>query len=265
MIKITGLISALLLTVLLGTAASYEEIKVVNGGTVSGRVIFKGKIPAGTNIPVVKNREFCGKSVWDPVLVVNPSNGGLKNTVVYLKSVKRGKPLPKNQFIDAFKCLFVPHTAVLMRNQPVMFHNNDTVFHNVHVFDDHGRTLLNLALPSFDAVATARVKTTGVVRIQCDSHVHMNGWALSLEHPYFSVTDDSGRYKITGVPPGEYTLVAWHEGYHMANRPDFEASLKNFNDGSLVRPLYDRPFEISRPVEVKTNGVNKEDFVLEAR
>ena len=264
MIRVFGLFAVLLTAAIPLKVSAYEQIEVVNGGTISGRGTFKGEVPETMSIPVVKNREFCGKSVWDPVLVVNPSNRGLKNTVVYLESVGRGKRLPKNQFIDAFKCLFVPHATVIIKDRPVMFHNNDTVFHNAHVMDDQGRTIFNFALPNLGAVVHGTVKTAGVLRIQCDSHVHMNGWAISLNHPYFSVTDDSGRYKISDVPPGKYRLVAWHEGYIMTNRQDQVDSFRT-NPDSLTRPVYDPPFEVKREIEVETNGLNKENFDLEAR
>ena len=41
----------------------------------------------------------------------------------------------------------------------------------------------------------------------------MNAWVAVFDHPLFSVTDGGGRFTIAGVPPGTYTLVAWHERF----------------------------------------------------
>jgi hypothetical protein len=45
----------------------------------------------------------------------------------------------------------------------------------------------------------------------CDIHSDMVGVILVLDTPYFAKPDLSGTYRITGVGPGRYTLVAWHE------------------------------------------------------
>lgn len=245
-------------------AFAYEEIEVKDGGTMSGRVTFSGTPPDIPAIRVVKNPEFCGQAVWDPVLVVNRSNSGLKNTVVYLEDINRGKPLPASTTIDVFKCLFVPHATVVFKNRLVVFHNNDTVFHNAHVFREQGGTLFNIALPEMGQIVQKRIKGNGVIHIQCDNHAHMNGWAISLDHPYFSVTDDKGRFRISDVPSGKYKLVAWHEGYIMTNRSAYEASLKS-GQGQLERPVYDAPYRIIRSVEVKASSEMRVDFVLNGR
>ncbi|MBI3609340.1 MAG: carboxypeptidase regulatory-like domain-containing protein [Nitrospirae bacterium] len=247
-----------------GAALAYDETEVVESGTIFGRVTFAGSVPDIPAIPVVKNPEFCGEAVWDPVLVVNPSNKGVKNTVVYLEGIHRGKAIPTGMAIDAFKCLFVPHVSVVFKNRPVVFHSNDMVLHNVHAFNERGATLFNLALPQMGHVAKRTIKSGGIIHIQCDSHAHMQGWAVSLDHPYFSVTEENGRFRIAGVPPGEYTLVAWHEGYTMTNRSSYEDSLKS-GPGLLQRPVYDAPDRITQPVEVKAKNETRVDFVLKGR
>ena len=222
---------------------------------------FSGAVPEIPAIRVVKNPEFCGKKVWDPVLVVNPSNRGIKNTVVYLEEVNRGKPFPHRPFIDAFKCLFVPHATVVFEGKPVLLHNSDTIFHNIHAFNEQGKTIFNFALPTLSEAVIETIKKSGVIRIQCDSHLHMNGWAVSLSHPYFSVTDEMGRFRITDVPPGNYTLVAWHEGYVMTNRSAYEASLKS-SQGHLERPVYDGAWKITNPVKVNADSDIKMNLVF---
>ena len=246
-----------------GGAYAYDEIEVKEGGTIYGRVTFAGPIPDIPAIRVIKNQDFCGQEVWDPVLVVNPSNRGLKNTIVYLNDITRGKPLPVGTTISVFKCLFVPHATVIFKNRPTVFYNNDMVFHNVHAFKEQGVTLFNAALPSMGKVVSKKIKATGVISIRCDSHAHMNGWAISLDHPYFSVTDEKGRFKISDVPPGEYTLVAWHEGYVMVNRSAYETALET--PGNLLRPMYDAPHVMTQPIVVKSSRNTQVKFALSDR
>ena len=49
------------------------------------------------------------------------------------------------------------------------------------------------------------------IKIKCDVHPWMKAYVSVFDHPYFSVTDDTGRYQIDNVPPGKYEVVAWHE------------------------------------------------------
>lgn len=247
-----------------GVAAGYSEAEVREGGSIFGRVTFSGVVPETGSIPVVKNPEFCGVRAWDPALVVNSANQGIKNTVVYLEKVERGKSFPKTVFVDAFKCLFVPHATAVITNRPVLFHTSDTVFHNVHAFNEKGKTLFNLPLPTLGKSVTRTIKKGGIVQLQCDSHVHMNAWIVALDHPYFSVTDENGRYRISDVPEGEYTLVAWHEGYVMTNR----SSIDSFSGSDLEpldRPVYEGSEKLSKSVTVTPNGESVVNFELHAR
>jgi hypothetical protein len=55
------------------------------------------------------------------------------------------------------------------------------------------------------------MKSAEVFKIKCDVHPWMNAWIHVLDHPFFSVTGEDGTFTIRGLPPGKYTLTAWHE------------------------------------------------------
>ncbi len=122
--------------------------------------------------------------------------------------------------------------------------NLDPLLHNPHFFDAKNVSLLNIPMPlrnqevPHNYMARAGKHEKGVMRLQCDVHSNMNAYWAGFDHPYFAVTQEDGRFEISGVPPGKYMLVVWHEGYKVIRE---EAS----------RPFYDRPHVHRQEVEVK--------------
>jgi plastocyanin len=231
------------------SAAPYVEAPVVDGGTVSGRVTFAGEPVRGEPIRVRKNLEACGTTVPFEALSLS-SDKGVRDTVVYLEGVERGKRAT-DLVIDNAKCIFVPHVGAVMAGAKVRVRNSDGVLHNTHGIADR-QTVFNIALPIRDQVVdiTARVKKAAVLEVLCDAHTHMRGWLVVRDNPYFGVTDASGRYRIDEVPPGRYRLTAWHEGWMQVGHD---------KDG---RPTYDAPRVLTREVTVPARGEATVDFEL---
>jgi len=59
------------------------------------------------------------------------------------------------------------------------------------------------------ADSDGRFDTAGLVTLRCDIHQHMRGLVLVLNTPYFVVTSSDGRFHLSGLPTGDYTLKAW--------------------------------------------------------
>jgi plastocyanin len=105
---------------------------------------------------------------------------------------------------------FVPHVLAITVGTTVDFPNSDVVFHNV--FSLSKTRPFDLGRYSRGHSKSVRFDRPGVVQVFCDIHSHMSAYILVFAHRYFAITDPGGRFAITGVPPGSYTVAAWHEG-----------------------------------------------------
>jgi plastocyanin len=131
-------------------------------------------------------------------------------SVVYMEDAPKTPAVPGHVVLDQRDERFVPHVLAITTGTVVDFPNSDRIFHNVFSLSktrpfDLGR----YAAGRSKAVTFDR---PGIVRVFCDIHSHMNAFILVFNHPFFTLTDMDGRYRIDNVPPGTYNLVAWNEG-----------------------------------------------------
>lgn len=193
-------------------AAAYEEAEVADGAIIEGRVSYDGRIPTRRIVPT-SDREVCG-GIREWQLVERGADNGVKNAVVYLETIERGKPWPEEvtsetPVIDNLDCMFEPHVMV-MRPGDIDVHNSDDVLHNTKAYYGR-RAVFNLALPDAGMTIRRQLARPGIVRFECDAHGWMEAWAYVLTHPYYAVTNEDGTFHIADVPPGEYTLITRHE------------------------------------------------------
>ncbi len=190
--------------------AQYQVAAVSDGGAIKGQVFFKGTVPTKTVLPT-KDRETCGGPRKDPLVVVG-ANGEVKDVVVQLKEVKSGKAWTapaKPAALDQKGCVFSPHVQVIAGGN-FDIQNSDPVLHNTHGY--YGKnTAFNVALPIKDVKVTRPLRRPGVVRVDCDAHGWMEAWVVVAENPYYAQTGADGKFTISDVPPGSYTMVVWQE------------------------------------------------------
>jgi cytochrome c oxidase subunit 2 len=186
-------------------------------GTISGKATFDGtpgenpKIDMGAD-PVCKSLNPA--QVFAERVVVN-SNGTLKNVFIYIKEGLNGTfPAPATPAVlDQKACNYHPHVLGMQANQKLQIINSDTTLHNVHAFSKNSPEF-NLGMPLQGMKLEKTFSNPEImVKMKCDVHPWMNGYIGVLNHPFFAVTDDQGAFKIENVPPGEYTIEAWHETY----------------------------------------------------
>jgi plastocyanin len=134
----------------------------------------------------------------------------IRNVVVYLKDVAfRAPPSPMKGVLRQEHETFVPHVLPIVRGSTVEFPNDDPIFHNVFSLS---------SAASFDLRRYPRGQSrsqlfpkTGIVKVYCHIHSHMSATILVLDHPYFTIPAADGTFELPDVPPGEYTVVGWHE------------------------------------------------------
>ena len=112
---------------------------------------------------------------------------------------------------------FVPHVLPVVRGTSVEFPNSDPVFHNV--FSLSRAASFDLGRFPRGESRTLRFDTPGVVKVFCHIHSDMGAVILVLDNPFFTAPDGDGRFRIDGLPPGDYRITAWHERARPATRP----------------------------------------------
>jgi hypothetical protein len=204
------LLVAVLALTLSDGALAYEVAAVADGGTIAGKVTYQGAVPTRKIIPT-KDKSVCGDIREEPEITVGADKGVL-DSVVYLKGVAKGKawqkPAKPPEIVNE-KCVFVPHVQAVPVGSLVIV-NSDPVMHNTHGFLQKA-TVFNVALPMKGQRIERKLTKPGMVRVECDAHGWMLAWVYAAENPYYAVTGKDGAFRITDVPPGSYTLVAWHE------------------------------------------------------
>ncbi|MGZ9157220.1 MAG: hypothetical protein ACXW6J_28385 [Candidatus Binatia bacterium] len=177
-------------------------------GTITGKVVFKGTVASG-KVTIGKDKEVCGDSKLDPVLVVG-SQGEVKNAVIQIADLKRADSVPKEAVLDQVQCEYVPHVLAIPVGATVKIKNSDGILHNVHTFSEKN-TPFNRAQPKYLKEISEKFSKPEVVSVRCDVHAWMSGWIVVTESPYYDVTSADGSFKLESVPVGKYTLEVWHE------------------------------------------------------
>jgi plastocyanin len=186
---------------------------------VTGKVTLKGTPPPET---VIVFTDQCGPMHTEPVTTRRyevGKDGGLKNVFVYVSKGCEGKKFPtpvEPVVLDQTQCLYQPYVLGAMVGQPIKIKNSDDCSHNVHaspLADDGAETFNIPQNPGQENVKTFTHPEV-LVKFQCDVHNWMFAYVGVVSNPYYAITDDGGNFKIRDLPPGEYTLTAYHLKTH---------------------------------------------------
>ena len=182
--------------------------------TLTGSVIFEGIVPQGKklNLPAACAKSFKGDAYSNEVIV---KNGKVQNVLVRVIGGLEGKTFTdvssEEVELDQHGCIYTPRVVGVRIGQKVTFINSDPIFHNVRSVAKENQKF-NIAMPHKDQRFTkAFTKPEVFVQAKCSVHPWMGAYVAVMEHPFFSVTNAQGEFSIKDLPPGKYTIEAWHE------------------------------------------------------
>jgi hypothetical protein len=222
---------------------AYEQIPIVESGSLSGTVHFDGKVPMpkGYNLTTVPDPVYCGRiSDGKGWRLLQPfdigPNGEFRRVVVYLEGIDKGRPFEEYTppRIEAIDCRFLPFINVVRDQHDIVVVNMDPAMHDIQAYETSNlgpRVLFNVPLPisqryPHEAGLSTRVHThyegkpvsqsvkmtrdRKIFTMQCGFHPYMESWALVADHPYYAAADHEGRFELSGIPPGTYQVKVWH-------------------------------------------------------
>ena len=200
-------------------AATPSGMKVdeSKAGGIKGTIAFEGTAPK--NEPIKMNADpACVKANPTPqnqeTYMVSSDGKALGNVFVYVKDGlgNRAFPTPSEPVVlDQKGCHYTPHVLGIQIGQPLQIVNSDDTLHNVHGLAKSNKEF-NQGQPIQGMKMTHTFSTKEVmIPFKCDVHGWMNAWIGVLDHPYYAVTSTDGTFSLKGLPPGTYTIEAWHE------------------------------------------------------
>ena len=133
----------------------------------------------------------------------------LKNVVIFFSDLPPGKAAPMQASIAQKDEQFAPHLVAVTAGSTVAFPNEDPFFHNV--FSLSRGAAFNLGRYPSGSSRSKTFNRAGIVKVFCEIHSHMSAVVRVFENDRFIVPNEDGTYSIDSVPPGDHTLVAWHE------------------------------------------------------
>ncbi|HXM39190.1 MAG TPA: carboxypeptidase regulatory-like domain-containing protein [Gemmatimonadales bacterium] len=190
------------------------------GGTITGKIKFTGTAPR--NRPIDMSEEAACKAKYktnppvEETVVAGPANA-LANVFVYIRegvpaSAKYQAPAT-SVVLDQNGCRYHPHVLGIMVGQGLEIVNSDPVLHNIKAIAKKNRPF-NVSQPSAGMKTVRTFSAPEVmVSLQCNVHGWMNAYLGVRPDPFYAVSGPDGSFKITGLPPGTYTIEAWHEKF----------------------------------------------------
>ncbi len=198
------------------TAASAPapSVDMANAGTIAGTALYDGE-DTDTVIKMDADPTCAAANSGDVYTETVVAEGGkLANVFVYVKNAPAGGKASTEPVVLTQKgCTYHPHVFGLQTGQEFTVRNSDSSLHNIHATPSVNEQF-NQSQP-FEGMEMTKSfsKAEVMVPFKCDVHSWMSAYVGVVDHPYFAVTGADGSFSIDGIPPGTYTVEAWHEKF----------------------------------------------------
>jgi plastocyanin len=188
-----------------------------DAATVTGTVKLTTPAPKMAAIPMGAD-PYCQSQHTTPAteedVVAGPA-GELANVFVYVKNISGNFAPPATPVVlDQKGCQYHPHVNAIQVGQPLQIKNDDATLHNVHAMPV-ANSQFNEGQPVQGMVSTKKFDKAEMTpfKIKCDVHGWMHSYMAVMPHPFYAVSTSDGTFTIPNLPPGTYTIVAWHEKF----------------------------------------------------
>jgi hypothetical protein len=167
-----------------------------------------GASPPGV-LKVTTDESVCGSTVADEIMVADKA-GGIAHAVVAVRGLAWNRANAPIHIVNK-GCRFVPHVEVAQPGAGLEVTSEDPTLHTTHLYAPDNQSLFNIALPMPGIVVRRSLqKSTGVLRIACDTHPWMRGFIV-VTADRSAVTGLDGGFHIADLPPGSHEVSVWHE------------------------------------------------------
>ena len=183
---------------------------------LSGKITFTGTPMKAKPIDMSKEPS-CAQQHKTPVMtetVVTGADNTLANVVVYISAgaPDDGKASAQTLTYEQKGCQYIPHVLAMQTGQPLKIVNSDQTSHNIHPLPKTNAEW-NKSQPAGAPAIDAKFDKEEFIPVKCNIHPWMHGYFVVLKTSHFTISKDDGSYSLPDLPPGKYTITAWHEKY----------------------------------------------------
>jgi hypothetical protein len=190
-------------------------------GSIKGTINFTGPAQTRGHIDMNADAACAAKNPNATVETLKVKDGKLANVLVYIKDGatadgrkinELGFPTPETELkLDQVGCVYVPRVLGVRVNQKLSIHNSDETVHTTQAISEKNHPWFTTQQIKSAPVIKTFTEPEVIIPLKCTQHGWMAAFVAVFDHPFFAVTSDEGAFEIKGVPPGAYTLAAWHE------------------------------------------------------
>jgi hypothetical protein len=185
------------------------------GGSIGGNVTYAGT-PAKPKAIDMTKEPSCAKQHATPPTTesaVTGPNNSLENVVVYISAGAPDESAPSQTVKLVQKgCQYIPHTLTFQVNQALEITNEDQTSHNIHPLPRINREW-NKSQPAGSPPISEKYDKPEFILVKCNVHAWMRGYFAVMKNSHYAITGSDGSFKLPNLPPGKYTITAWHESY----------------------------------------------------